>query len=293
MADAHATDDDTRPSVLAQVRVGSRRLWGFVRRVLTDFHRNKGLMIAGALGYNTLLSIIPLLALILVALSHVIDERVLLTAIDTQAGVVLPGQGRAITHAFRAFIENREVVGGIGFAAMLFFSTIAFRMLEDAMCMVFHRQRRGRPHPLRSFILPLAYVGLIGLGIFAITLVAVLFEALPAHGVSIMGYELYNAATPVVKILSFLGLVALLSSFYSIMPMAEVKPRRALIGGLVAAVLWETVRAGMIWYFENLSLVDVVYGSLATVVVLLLGAQVIAELQNSATHGVPWWAAPQ
>ena len=65
---------------------------------------------------------------------------------------------------------------------------------------------------------------------------------------------------------------------------------RTVIGGLVAAILWEIVRNFLVWWFSNVSLVNVVYGSLAAVVIvlltletaaiiLLLGAQVIAELE--------------
>ena len=62
------------------------------------------------------------------------------------------------------------------------------------------------------------------------------------------------------------------------------------VRGLVAATLWEIVRNILVWWFSNVSLVNVVYGSLAAVVIvlltletaaiiLLLGAQVIAELE--------------
>ncbi len=58
----------------------------------------------------------------------------------------------------------------------------------------------------------------------------------------------------------------------------------------MAATLWELVRGVLLWWFSNVSLVNVVYGSLATIVILLLtleaaaiivllGAQVIAELE--------------
>ena len=75
-----------------------------------------------------------------------------------------------------------------------------------------------------------------------------------------------------------------------------------MIGGLFAAVLWELTRQVLLWYFANLSLVSTIYGSLATViivllsmeiaaVILLLGAQVIAELQRSANLGLRWHEA--
>ena len=77
--------------------------------------------------------------------------------------------------------------------------------------------------------------------------------------------------------------------------------RRALIGGLCAAALWRVTGIIMVYYFTNISTVNLVYGSLATVIVvllfleatfviLLLGAQVIAELEASSAAGLPWYA---
>jgi uncharacterized BrkB/YihY/UPF0761 family membrane protein len=59
----------------------------------------------------------------------------------------------------------------------------------------------------------------------------------------------------------------------------------------------------MVYFFANLSMVNVLYGSLATVVVvllslevvfiiLLLGAQVIAELEASSAAGMRWYERP-
>jgi membrane protein len=56
-------------------------------------------------------------------------------------------------------------------------------------------------------------------------------------------------------------------------------------------VLWEATRHILLWYFSTLSVVGVVYGSLATTIIgllsleiasiiLLLGAQVIAEYER-------------
>jgi YihY family inner membrane protein len=281
------------------------QLLRFARRVLRSFTRNRGLLLAGALGYNTLLSIVPLLSLVLVVLSSVIDDAVLFHAIATQTEVLLPGRGAEVTEAFAAFVERRSVIGVVGFGVLLFFSGVAFRMLDEAMALVFHAQRRVRAaHRLRAFVLPLAYVGLIAVGMLALTLVMVAFDALPEEGVRFLGIGIdADTAVPLVKLLAFLGLVLLLASFYGVMPLASVRPRRALVGGLVAALLWEGVRSIMMWYFANLSLIDVVYGSLGGVVVLLLGlevaaiilllgAEIIAELERAAEHGRRWYDDP-
>ena len=290
-----------QPGVVARIIRFARRLGGFTWRVLRDFMRNRGLLLASAVGYNTLLSIVPLFAVVIVILSTVVAEPVLIQAIATPAEALLPGQGSAVTEAFSAFVERRSVIGVVGFLVLLFFSALAFRVLDDSIGILFHRQRRRAPHPLRAFVLPLAYVAIISIGILAITFIMTAFDALPEQGVRVLGLAIApSTAVPIVKTLAFIGLVLLLSSFYVVMPRAGVRARRALAGGFVAAVLWEATRSFMTWYFANLSLVDVVYGSLGTVVVLLLGlevasvilllgAQTIAELEHAAEHGRPWY----
>ncbi len=95
----------------------------------------------------------------------------------------------------------------------------------------------------------------------------------------------------VLYILGIVGEVMMLTSFYLVMPVRRVKFRYALIGGLTAAVLWEIIRRVLVWYYKVISMVNVIYGSIATTiisllcievvaVIMLLGAQVITELES-------------
>ena len=74
------------------------------------------------------------------------------------------------------------------------------------------------------------------------------------------------------------------------MPVDRTRFRYALTGGIVATILWAIIRRLLVWYYSTLSVVNLIYGSFATAVVallnieaavliLLLGAQVIAELE--------------
>ena len=86
------------------------------------------------------------------------------------------------------------------------------------------------------------------------------------------------------------GLVLMLTSIYLVMPPSgRIKPKHALIGGLAVGV--QVTRHFLVWYFTTLSVVGVVYGSLATTIIgllsleiasifLLLGAQTIAEYER-------------
>jgi uncharacterized BrkB/YihY/UPF0761 family membrane protein len=77
------------------------------------------------------------------------------------------------------------------------------------------------------------------------------------------------------------------------MPVGRLSLRHALIGGCAAAVLWEITRHLLGWYYSTVSQIRVVYGPLTTsvgvllsvefgAIVLLLGAQVIAEYERLA-----------
>ena len=85
----------------------------------------------------------------------------------------------------------------------------------------------------------------------------------------------------------------MLTSIYMVMPVGRPSWRHALIGGVIAGLLWELTRHLLVWYFSTLSQIRIVYGSLTTAIVvllsleiaamvLLLGAQVIAEYERSA-----------
>lgn len=271
----------------------------FIRRVVSRFLKNKGILLAGAVGYNTLLSLVPLFAILLILLSHVFDESLILSAVDAELRVVIPGQAETLITALSAFLENRSVISSIGLLVLLFFSSIAFRILEDAMSIIFHKHKPTPRHPLISAILPYMYIGLMGIGLVGLTILSGIIGALSdstlINVANINAYEKY-----IYQALGFIGLVLLLTSIYLVMPPIKVNFRRALAGGGIAAILWEIVRNIMVWYFDNLSLVNVVYGSLGTViivllsmevaaVIILLGAQVIAELERSAQLNLPWY----
>ena len=273
-----------------------RRLLQFALRVLRHFGRNRGFLLASAVGYNALLSIIPLFAVVLVVLSHVVDEALLVDVVRTQLRSLLPVQADALTGAVSRFLAERDVVGALGFAVMFVFSLVAFRMLEAAMAAIFeHPLQPANRRFVVSVLIPLAY-----LGVFA---VALLLLTLATTAMASSRFAEFFGRWHALENVGFFGLVILLASFYRVMPHVRVGWRASLVGGAVAAILWELLRRLIVWYLSHISVVNVLYGSFATAVVLLLsmeifsiiillGAQVIAELVKSRAYGLEWWEAP-
>ena len=69
----------------------AKRPGPFTLRVLKGFKANQGLLLAGAVAYYTLLSLIPLLILMLIVLSHVVDQAQLLSTLSEYLDFVAPG----------------------------------------------------------------------------------------------------------------------------------------------------------------------------------------------------------
>ena len=266
----------------------------FLMQVLRNFKTNQGLLLSGAVAYYTLLSIIPMFALILVGLSHFIDEGQLRGTLLTNLELVIPGYAELVADQVWGFLARRQLVGAFGILFMLFFSSMAFTVLENAMAVIFsHRARKIRRHFLISAIIPYAYIFLLGIGLLLITLVSGALDALAHQHIIIWGWDLSLADTSsfALGLSGPLAMVIILTSFYKVMPVGHISIRHALIGGITATILWEIMRHALVWYYSTLSLVNAIYGSLTTVVItllmieiaviiLLLGAQVIAEFDR-------------
>ncbi len=261
----------------------------FFSRVINGFRANQGFLLSGAIAYYTLLSIIPMMALILAVLSQFAAPEELLEALREYLDLVIvtPGQIDAVIDQVHVFLQKSKVIGILGFVLLLFFSSFAFTALENAMSVIFfHRVSIKRRHFLVSAIIPYIYILLLAIGLFVVSMVS---GYLRSHEWSQGVME-----TILIYLLGISGEIVLLTSLYLVMPVGRLSLQHALIGGVTAAILWEITRHILVWYFSTLSLVNVIYGAFSTAIVilisleaaaiiLLLGAQVIAEYERIGT----------
>jgi YihY family inner membrane protein len=271
----------------------------FAWATLKAFRANQGLLLAGAVAYYALLSIVPLLILTVIALSNLIDERELLGTLGRYLEWLVPGQSVAIVGELAHFLDNRGDVGWLLLGTMIFFSSLAFTVLENAMSVIFlHRVVARKRRFIFSALIPYCYILSLGVGLLLVTLVAGSLQAVGQESVDLFGrqWSLHGLSGVLLYLLGFAGEIFVLTSVYLVMPAGRLRMRHALIGGVTAAVLWELTRHVLVWYFATLSQVSVVYGSLTTAIVVLLsleiaatlllfGAQVIAEYERPNRTG--------
>lgn len=277
-----------------QYQIVLQHPWRFIVQVFRGFRASQGLLLAGAVAYYALLSIIPLITLILLMLSQFMDYHQLLETLQQNIAVVLPTHAEVITKQMAVLLENRGVISWLMVAVLLFFSSMAFTVVENAMSFIFfHRVDIHRRHFLVSAILPYAYILVLGLGFLLMSLIAGALYAIEGTQINLLGIEfrLEGISRITLYLIGLAGQILILTSFYLVMPLGKLSFRHALIGGITAGLLWELVRHALVWYFSTLSVVSIVYGSLATAIVFLLslevaglillfGAQVIAEFER-------------
>jgi YihY family inner membrane protein len=279
----------------------------FAWRVLRDFFfRHHGLLITSSVAFHLMLSLIPLCGVLLIFSSHFADPEVLTRMILQEVGLIAPGFVPVLTMALEDFMRVRDVAGWVGLVVLLFFSSTAFRVLEDAFAMLF---KRPLPTLQRKFwvsaLMPFVFILLISAGLLAITFLHFLIGSRGWLVSLVPGLQdvLTSYAGTILYFAGVLGLFVLFSLFYKIMPVARISTRLAIAGGFTATLLWEVARQLLGLYYAKFSMVNLIYGSMTTLVVvlltleviamiLLLGAQVIAVLQRNVNLGLPWHVDP-
>jgi membrane protein len=272
----------------------------FALSVIKQFRANQGVLLAGAVAYYTLLSLVPLLILILLALSHVVPEDRLLLTLSEYLEFVVPGQSTAVVEEVRTFLAHKQAIGSILFVTMLFFSALAFTILENAMSVIFyHRVKIKRRHFLVSAVMPYLFILFLGVGLLIVTVLSGILQFVGTRSIIILGQprSLDQVSIFLLYVVGVTGEILLLTAIYFVMPVGRLSFRHALIGGATATILWELMRHILAWYYTTMSQIQLVYGSLTTAIavllsveigalVLLVGAQVIAEYERISHESI-------
>ncbi len=268
----------------------------FALQVLRAFNNNQGMMLAGAIAYYALLSLVPLLILSVIGLSHWVDQAELLAAMGRYLEWLVPSQSKAVLGDVSIFLENGIAIGAVLMVTLLFFSSLAFGILEKAMTKIFfHRAIAKKRHMLVSAVLPYCFVLALGALLLCITFATSALQMLAQENLHVLNHDwsLVGLSGLFFYVLGFVVETMIVASLYLALPVGRMPLRHAVIGGLVATSVWEVIRHVLVWYFTTLSKASVVYGSLTTAVIvlfcmeiiaalLLLGAQVISEYERLA-----------
>ncbi|MCC9625801.1 YihY family inner membrane protein [Thalassospira sp. MA62] len=255
----------------------------FWRYALMRFVHDKSIQRAAGLSYTTLLAMVPFLAVALTVLSAFpVFDTFKDQIMDVVLNNFLPETGQQVMEYLGNFLQNTGQMTAIGTVVLGLTAVMLLGAIEGAMNDVF---RVTTPRKMLSRLVvfwTLLTVGPMLLGL-SLSLASYIFAMRHMVG----GDELAGQIGQLTFLAPFLLSAAAFSLLFIGMPNRSVDLRDGLFGGVVAAILFETLKKGFGIYVTNFPTYQTIYGAVAVVpifllwmyltwIVVLLGAQVSA-----------------
>jgi membrane protein len=240
----------------------------FTRVVIIDFMRNNCPYIAAGIAYWTLFSLFPLgLAGISIPsyTNSTPEEQTKMVASIVEN---IPVSADYLLDLIGSVAQSRGTLSIIAIIGLVFSGMAVFSAVRKG---VNHAWHVSQPHYffIERAIDLLMLLGVAMLALFAAVLSTNVLGLAPLEETSVWLFE-----GPIGKVLLETGSLAttfgVLMLLYRYLPNTSVEWDDTWLGALIGAVLFHGVRVGFSWYVSNFGDFNLVYGSLAGIMVLLL-----------------------
>lgn len=252
-----------------------------VQATIRKFSDEEGMHLAAGIAYYFLLSILPAALLFVSVFSYFAEPEEITTWLVDILGTKTPISPDFLLETVEGTTALRGPLGIIGLIGLILSSTLVFAAVMRAINRAWGLIGTGT----RSFIRRKLWEFSLMAGTVILLLVTYsgsqLFRIV--REIRFPGTEYYLTSNSVLwSILSSLFFFAVLSFIlfllYMWVPTIEVKWRKALLPGVLAALAIMITNYFLGWYFRNWAYYDAVYGSLTSVIVLLLWVYVCANI---------------
>lgn len=263
----------------------------FCKQLLTRFKQDRCTELAAALSFSSLLALAPMLAITFALLSVFAPLESMGQGLENFIyQYLVPDAGLDIRQYLTDFTKQTGKLTTIGLFSFLLTAIFLLYNIEEALNVIWKSTVRRRW--VQRFLI---YWALLTFG-----------PILMGAGLSLSTYALslsaLNRLDEIVSIKLFLLKtlpitfeIAAFSLLYIIMPNKEIKWRNALIGGVIAAILFEISKRLFVIFILNFNNYEVIYGALATLpifliwiyltwLVTLFGAEIIAVLERNTSE---------
>ncbi len=262
-------------------------------RTTMSFNRDDGSHMAAGVAYYAVFSLFPLTLASIALASFILDDATIQQRLLEFLEEQLPGSGASdfVQDNIRAIAHAHGAVGVVAVAALLWSGRAVF----GAVHRVLNRAWKVSEPP--HFVL--YQVGQVTAAVLA----ALLFMSSTVFGTAgrvLAGANVLFSPAPwetIFTVVPFFLSTPLFIVLYRFVPDTRVRWREAAWGGLIAGIGFEVTRTGFAYYLANISNLDVVYGSLTTVVILMLflyivsvilvwGAELASEISKTDKAGL-------
>ncbi len=276
----------------------SQSLQTFIRFVIARFVQDRCVQIAASLTFTTLLSLVPLITIALTLFSAFpVFENFSSQIKMYLLGNLMPATaGNVIAYYTQQFAESAGRLGAVGVVFLAVTAMLMMLTIDQAFNNIWQVTRPRAMH--KRLIVYWAVLTLAPVLVGASLSLTSWFVGLS------MGYAQHIPifGVGVLKVLPVLFTTLAFAMLFRLMPNRYVPLNHALIGGIVASVLFETMNRVFGLYISHFPAYKLVYGAFASVPIflmwvylswltILLGAVVAASLSHWRTPELPYLPA--
>lgn len=262
------------------------------------FFRNHGPVYSAAIAFNILFSAIPILFLAFAATGWIIGQSDLPFAqLEAFLDNTFPGGAQGIVPDLRHLMTAGSTLGILGTVLLLFTSFSATDAVHTSLAVMLMRKRRKR---IRR---PIAFHIVFMIVLIVLTAAAIVVPPLwdgifyLTKGMSSQMDYAFRGIMQLVADIILVGIMVLGSVLsYRYLSPGRIRLRNAFAGTVIFLALLQGIRFGFIFYVRKFSKLNLLYGSLFSIICFILvaylfaaaylyGASVIGVLERTGREG--------
>lgn len=258
--------------------------------VIRDFTADNCMLRASALTYATLLSIVPLLALMFSLLKGLGVQNVLEPFLINNLAI---GSQEVVGEIFR-YIENTQFgrLGAIGLIVLVLTVLALLSNIEKSFNHIW------RVHETRTLMRRFAdYFSVVLLSPLLILAAVSISTSLQSQTLVLKLLETAYVGEALLLLFKLIPFVVMWAAFiflYLFMPNTRVRIQAALVGGIVGGTLWQLLQWGYVHFQVGVGKYNAIYGTMAALpifivwlylswMIVLFGVELTYAIQNIGT----------
>lgn len=245
---------------------------------------------AAALSYYAIFSLFPLLLLVIIVIGTLLGPAAARNQIDGVLRLFLPANtANFLQENIAEALQQRGSFGLVAAISLTWSSLGMFSSLSSALSRTFRDENpRNTWHQRLIGLMMMIALAILLIASLAATVIFVLLDFL-------FFYQRGSWISMGAFIIPFSLSVAIFAFLYRYVPRQRVRWDAIWVAAFIAGGLWEIAKRVFTWYLDNLASYNLVYGSVATMIVLmfwayltgiiiLLGAEICVSLDDWMTR---------
>ena len=255
----------------------------FVSFLLTRIQNDRLKVTAGYLAYITLLSLVPMLAVVFAMMSAFPMFAELRETIQQFVFTnFVPAAGDVVQEKIQSFVNNASKTTAVGVAALAFTAMLLISAIDQNFNYIWRVSEKRRVSVAFA-----TYWMILTLGPILVGASLVLTSYITT--IRVFDNDVLGWGDQLLSIFPFILSTLMFVVFYMVVPNTQVRFSHAICGALVAGLLFEIAKRAFAFYIVQFPSYEAIYGTLATIpiifvwvylswMVALLGAEITAGL---------------